>query len=160
MAASNWDSIGSGNGWVPDGTKPLPEPQLIYHHWGPVTFIAGQFHKRYHSHQSLGKNSLKIIYSQFHSNLPGVNELTHCGLGMPYDDQDLGWYWLRQWLGAWQYQAITWTNVDQSGSDWWCQHWYNLCPVPIFYGNIKLFPVQYLPLQYGQRDLSSSPTPS
>ena len=27
---------------------------------------------------------------------------------------DLGQHLLRQWLGAWQHQAITWTNVDSS----------------------------------------------
>ena len=26
-------NIGSGNGLVPDGTKPLPEPMLTYHQW-------------------------------------------------------------------------------------------------------------------------------
>ena len=33
----------SGNGLLPDGTKPLPEPMLTYHQWGPVTFICGYF---------------------------------------------------------------------------------------------------------------------
>ena len=32
-------NIGSGNGLVPDGTKPLPEPMLIYHQWGPLELI-------------------------------------------------------------------------------------------------------------------------
>ena len=27
----NWVNIGSGNGLMPDGTKPLPEPMLTYH---------------------------------------------------------------------------------------------------------------------------------
>ena len=29
-------NIGPGNGLVPDGTKPLPEPMLTYHQWGYV----------------------------------------------------------------------------------------------------------------------------
>ena len=37
----------------PGSTKPLPDPILAYHQWGPVRFIWGQFHKRYHGHQSL-----------------------------------------------------------------------------------------------------------
>ena len=45
--------IGSGNGLLPDGTKPLPEPMLTDHQWSPVTFILGQFHKRCLNHQSL-----------------------------------------------------------------------------------------------------------
>ena len=31
MATENWVNIGSGNGLLPDGTKPLPEPMLTYH---------------------------------------------------------------------------------------------------------------------------------
>ena len=38
------DSIGSGNGLLPDSTEPIPEPVLTYHQWGPVAFIWGQFH--------------------------------------------------------------------------------------------------------------------
>ena len=45
--------IGSGNGLLPDGTKPLPEPMLTVHNLSPVTFISGQFHKRCLNHQSL-----------------------------------------------------------------------------------------------------------
>ena len=62
-----WVNIGSGNGMLPDDTKPLPEPVLTYHQWGP-----GQWHKRYISHQSL-KSDWK--YLKFNSNLPGANEL-------------------------------------------------------------------------------------
>ena len=46
-------NIGSGNGLLPDGTKPLPEPMLTNHHWNLVTFISGRFHKRCLNHQSL-----------------------------------------------------------------------------------------------------------
>ena len=52
MATEIWVNIGSGNGLLPDGTKPLPEPMLTYQ-WGSLRFIWGQFHKRYPSHQSL-----------------------------------------------------------------------------------------------------------
>ena len=31
MATEIWVNIGSGNGLLPDGTKPLPEPMLTYH---------------------------------------------------------------------------------------------------------------------------------
>ena len=30
MATEIWVNIGSGNGLLPDGTKPLPEPMLTY----------------------------------------------------------------------------------------------------------------------------------
>ena len=31
ITSENWVNIGSGNGLLPDGTKPLPEPVLTYH---------------------------------------------------------------------------------------------------------------------------------
>ena len=53
MAAGIYVNIGRpGNGLLPDGTKPLPEQMLTYHHYGPMMFIWGQFRLRYHSHQS------------------------------------------------------------------------------------------------------------
>ena len=48
-----WVNIGSGNGLLPDGTKPLPEPMLTYHQWGPKTFTWKKFHERCPKHQSL-----------------------------------------------------------------------------------------------------------
>ena len=39
MVTEIWVNIGSGNGLLPDGTKPLPEPMLTYHKDGPVTLI-------------------------------------------------------------------------------------------------------------------------
>ena len=39
MALEILVKTGSGNGLLPDGTKPLPEPMLIYHQQGPVAFI-------------------------------------------------------------------------------------------------------------------------
>ena len=53
MATEIWVNIGSGNGLLPDGTKPLPEPMMTDRQWNPVTFILGQFHKRCLNHQSL-----------------------------------------------------------------------------------------------------------
>ena len=46
MATYIWVNIGSGNGLLPDSTKPLPEPMLIYHKYGPVLFIERQVCKR------------------------------------------------------------------------------------------------------------------
>ena len=43
-----------------------------------------------------------------------VAQLTHWGLVTPYGDRDMDQHWLRQWLVAWQHQAITWTNIDLS----------------------------------------------
>ena len=53
MATEIWGNIGSGNGLLPDGTKPLSEPMLTFHHLIPVTYMERQFHQRYLNHQSL-----------------------------------------------------------------------------------------------------------
>ena len=45
-ATRNWVNIGSGNGLLPDGTKPLPEPMLTYHQYGPVAFIGWHYHEK------------------------------------------------------------------------------------------------------------------
>ena len=40
-------NTGSGDGLVPDDTKPSPEPMLTYHQFGSVAFIFNQFHKKH-----------------------------------------------------------------------------------------------------------------
>ena len=74
MVTEIWVNIGSGNGLLPDGTKPLPEPILTDHQWSPVTSILWQFHKRCLNHQSL-KSVSKVACLKFDSNFPGANEL-------------------------------------------------------------------------------------
>ena len=44
-ATRSWVNIGSRNGLLPNGTKPLPEPMLTYHQQGPVVFIGGHYHE-------------------------------------------------------------------------------------------------------------------
>ena len=73
MAAGIWVNIGSGNGLLPDGTKPLPEPMLTYHQ-GTKGFIGGQFKKRYLSHQWPNLTG-KLLIWKFLWNLPGTNDL-------------------------------------------------------------------------------------
>ena len=53
MAAGIELNIGSGNGLLTDGTKPLPEPTLTYHQWVWKTFTWKKFHERYPNNQSL-----------------------------------------------------------------------------------------------------------
>ena len=75
MAAEIWVSIGSGNGLLPDSTKPLPEPMLTDHH-----LKSSDIHIRAISQEmpqpSITKIHLKITYLEFHSNFPRANELT------------------------------------------------------------------------------------
>ena len=41
-----WVNIGSSNGLVPNGTKPLPEPKLTYHWWGSLALTEDKFHRK------------------------------------------------------------------------------------------------------------------
>ena len=50
-----WANIGSGNGLVPDGIKPLPEQMLTSYYWGFLSFDWEQNH-------SLHAN---ILHSEF-----------------------------------------------------------------------------------------------
>ena len=43
MATEIWVNIGSGNGLLPDGTKPLPEPMLTGGQKWVVEYHKGQF---------------------------------------------------------------------------------------------------------------------
>ena len=44
MVTEIWVNIGSDNGLLPDGTKPLPEPMLTDHQLSPVTFLLSPGH--------------------------------------------------------------------------------------------------------------------
>ena len=55
-------SIGLRNDLLPDGTKPLPEPMLIYYQWAAMIFNWGQFNNR----NLPGVNELKYIMEMFH----------------------------------------------------------------------------------------------
>ena len=48
---------------------------LTDHQWSPVTFILGQFHKRFFNHRST-KICLNVTHLNFHPNFSGVNELS------------------------------------------------------------------------------------
>ena len=76
MVTELWVNIGSGNGLLPDGTKPLPEPMLTDHQRSPVTSI---LISQEMPQPSTAKIHLNITYLKFHSNFPGANELS---LGM------------------------------------------------------------------------------
>ena len=64
-------NIGSGNGLVPLGTKPLPEPLLTYHHQSPMSFIWRHCHKEIWRNQSV-KCDGKLHFWKSHPDLPGA----------------------------------------------------------------------------------------
>ena len=71
MATVILDNIGSGNGLLPDGTKPLPEPMLTYHQRGSVAYFWEQELLKV----SIQDMSLKKTFWKIFSNPPGANEL-------------------------------------------------------------------------------------
>ena len=73
MATEIWVNISSGNGLLPDGTKPLLEPMLTDHQCRAVTFIF--IISQEMPQQSITNICLKITYLKFHSNFPGASEL-------------------------------------------------------------------------------------
>ena len=74
IATQIWVNIDSGNGLLPDGTKPLPEPILTSHEWGSMAFTWEQF-SQWLPKQLFGKMSLKIILSELLPYFPWTNEL-------------------------------------------------------------------------------------
>ena len=68
MATVILDNLGSGNGLLSDGTKPLPEPMSCDKHLWAIS--------REISYPWIDNTSVKIAYRKFQENLPGVNELT------------------------------------------------------------------------------------
>ena len=73
MATWNWVNIGSGNGLLPDGTKPLPEPvdlSLVRNIDINLRAISPKVHSRSNS-----EIALKTIYPQFYLNFPGADGL-------------------------------------------------------------------------------------
>ena len=74
MATEIWVNIGSGNGLLPNSTKPLPEPMLTDHQWK-----SSDIHIRAISQEmpqpSVIEIRLKITYLKFNSNFLGANEL-------------------------------------------------------------------------------------
>ena len=45
MVTEIWVNNGPGNGLLPDGTKPSPEPMLTCNQRGPLELTCGQLHK-------------------------------------------------------------------------------------------------------------------
>ena len=75
-----WSSVWPGlNGLLLDGTKPLPEPMLTYHQWGPKTFIWKKFHERCPNHQLL-KWTWKLCW-----NVPGPMRFNHLRVTMSFE---------------------------------------------------------------------------
>ena len=64
-------NTGSGNGLLPDNTKPLPEPILTDPRWGLVAFTWGKFHRKC----TRPNISMKIINSRLQPHPTVDNEI-------------------------------------------------------------------------------------
>ena len=111
MVTEIWVNIGSGNGLLPDGTKPLPEPMLTDHQSNDHHIMAISQEM---PQSSIIKICLKITRLKFHSNFPGANEFTHCDLVIPYSSMDLGQHYFPSL--AYHPFIVKWFNPNQ----WWC----------------------------------------
>ena len=67
-----WINSGSGNGFLPDGIKPLPEPMLTYHQWIRMIFIWCHFTKDNSANNRL--NKYETTYLKFNTNFPEASE--------------------------------------------------------------------------------------
>ena len=72
MVLKIWVNIGSGNGLLPEGTKPLPEPMLTSHQSCCVAFTWEQMNFSRIMY-------LQIAFSKLLPYLPGASELTYWG---------------------------------------------------------------------------------
>ena len=74
--AKIWVKFSSGDGLLPDGTKPLPEPEpMLTYQSSPVIFNLRAIPWEI-PQPSITKFSLKIAYLKFYANSPAASELT------------------------------------------------------------------------------------
>ena len=115
----------SGNGLLPDGTKPLPEPMLTNHQWSLVAFNWGHFHGKCLRNLSLIPVWKVVIFS-LQPNFPGANELTDWPLeDVAFDSKyiilkrvlviDLLKYFLRNQLQLYATRPVWWFIYTGSG---------------------------------------------
>ena len=101
MATEIWVTIGSGNGLLPDGTKPLPGPILNYHEFNALPSSREQFNRNFQKYQfDKWVRKLWFIISKLLRSLPRVNEVMACHLFsvklLPGPEQTLGVTWIPQ----------------------------------------------------------------
>ena len=127
-----WFNIGSGNGLLSNGIKPLPEPMAYSQK------KSRNIHLRVISQEIPQAPIIKLTlniwilittYLIFHSNIPGANVLEYnfqflwsiasaLLLNLLWEMfwkifLKISQCWIRQWLGDVRQQAITWPNVDR-----------------------------------------------
>ena len=73
-----WVNIGSGHGLLYDGTRPLPEPLLIYHQWGSVALTGVRPISKDVLKIWIRKSNLNYTLVKLLSQTSRVNELTQC----------------------------------------------------------------------------------
>ena len=83
-------------------TKPWVNLTLMFELWKKHVFRISVY-PRWVS--DVNTNPFSHFVSQFYSEIPEHQALTHCGLVTPYGDIDLGQHWVRSWLVVWRHQV-------------------------------------------------------
>ena len=112
MATQIWVNIGSGNGVLPDCTKPLPDPMLTYHQWGSVAYTREQFHRTCSMVQTvtwirnvhlqnychISKGSMSKYLSLYHYNHNAIWLTVWYQTKFPWRTLYLSWHWHKIWF--------------------------------------------------------------
>ena len=87
LATYIWVNIGSGNGFLPDGIKPLPGLMLSSHWWGSMAYTLEWFRSERCSHISM--RLVWKVYFEFSATSP-MGQLVNSS---PHSDA-----YMRQWI--------------------------------------------------------------
>ena len=103
-----WVNISLGNGLLPDGTKPLPEPMLTEHQWGSVVLTSQEVLKI-----SIHKTSLINTLVKLLPSLSGAS-----GFTLVYNERSYVCFtWTHPSLTG-VYEPSRTLNVDPPNRDW------------------------------------------
>ena len=115
MATSIWFSIGSCNGFLPDGTTPLPEPVLTYHQWDPLPFFPVEV--------NLNTQDMICVWNLHIWNHSCISQLL-----MPWLLASPGhqhpWYWFCRISKIFSYMGKDLNYLWHVNVEEWCKLWY------------------------------------
>ena len=116
MVMEIWVKIAPGNGLLPDGTKPLPEPKLTYNQSGFVVFTSEQFCRKWSRYLSL----MSWILQQY---LPGgqwVNRVPGLSAYQMATAATLDLQWYIQWSGNGSGSCRLYLQQNIFSKVWFC----------------------------------------
>ena len=126
-------NINSGDGLLPDGTKPSPEPILAYHQWGPLTFSCGE-------KKLLWAVSQKLLWI-WQPHIPVDNELNLVSNTLSADGMDPWCCWIMnkhdKWVGGTTKFLYRWRQ------QWWDPHGVRLLSLGLFVQHVYCIVLNY-----------------